>query len=228
MTKKQQRTELESAINKAIRIAFKEKENLKEHYAEENFRYIVMSKISEIGDFGKFPNINKSDKILCFEKSYGKDFKPDIVSLTPRINGKVKKTINNKNLLAIELKINGKLKGGKSKKVIGKGQTESIMEIKKITSSIERDLLKVREYLYKSGDFSFEYGVVLNIGLPTEQTNKNNYILELQHLLNFHSKHINKASNTSKNLLFGWYNPIINKPEIFWLDQKVPILIGTS
>ena len=33
-------------------------------------------------------------------------------------------------------------------------------------------------------------------------------------------------NKTFKNLLFGWYNPILNEPEIFWLNQKDKINIS--
>ena len=30
----------------------------------------------------------------------------------------------------------------------------------------------------------------------------------------------------SLNLLFAWYNPLINKPELIWLNQKEKIVLG--
>jgi hypothetical protein len=42
-------------------------------------------------------------------------------------------------------------------------------------------------------------------------------------VLNKHQKELRKETNSSKNLLFAWFNRLTNKPELFWLDQEQDI-----
>jgi hypothetical protein len=199
-----ERKKIEKALLTAIQLAWEEKAYLDIHYTEENFRYLVMYYIAETGLFGKFPNNPDDNKMLTFEYKYNDDFKPDIVCLNRRKNSKLS-TINKHNPLVIELKINGLLKGEKS--------------------SIQRDLKKVKEYLHKvNGNYSFEYGIVLNLGLPKTIKNRELYSQKLEKLLNANKFKTNTKS--SYNLLFGWFNPLNNKPEVFWLDQEMPIRLG--
>ena len=195
---------IEEAIYKAIQLAWEEKIFLDSHYTEENFRYLVMYYISKIGLFGQFPNNKDDSKILTFEYQYSSEFKPDIVSLNRSKKTKTL-TINKHNPLVIELKINGSLFGKKS--------------------SIQRDIKKIKNYIHKEkGEFSFEYGMVLNLGMPKDLKNVETYNIKLEKLLN--ENKFKKKTKSSYNLLFGWFNPIINKPEVFWLDQSTPIRLG--
>lgn len=195
---------IEEAIYKAIQLAWEEKIFLDSHYTEENFRYLVMYYISKIGLFGQFPNNKDDSKILTFEYQYSSEFKPDIVCLNRSKKTKTL-TINKHNPLVIELKINGSLFGKKS--------------------SIQRDIKKIKNYIHKEkGEFSFEYGMVLNLGMPKDLKNVETYNIKLEKLLN--ENKFKKKTKSSYNLLFGWFNPIINKPEVFWLDQSTPIRLG--
>jgi hypothetical protein len=195
---------IEEAICKAIQLAWEEKIFLDSHYTEENFRYLVMYYISKLGLFGQFPNNKDDNKILTFEYQYNNEFKPDIVCLNRSKKTKTL-TINKHNPLVIELKINGSLKSK--------------------NGSIQRDLKKIKTYLHKEkGEFSFEYGMVLNLGLPKNLKGIKTYSDKLEKLLN--NNKFNSPTKSSHNLLFGWFNPIINKPEVFWLDQSTPIRLG--
>jgi len=228
------KSRLEKAIKKSLKIANSEMMILGQYYAEENLRYVVMSEISNVKCFGVFPNNSNSKNYLCFEKKYqyigfsdsdNRKFKPDIVSLdSDRIDSE-EEPIHN---LVIELKSKSvvkTIKDPKKRQVIKKEVLKE--QIKLMDSCIERDILKTRIYLEKKyDDHIFEFGVVLSIGLPSEK--KNELANQLQEILREQQSELKKISEnkTYKNLLFGWYNPILNEPEIFWLNQKDKINIS--
>jgi hypothetical protein len=78
-------------------------------------------------------------------------------------------------------------------------------------------------------DTQFNFGVVMNIGIPKppkrERTDDDRakYTHDLEVVLNKHQKELRKETNSSKNLLFAWFNRLTNKPELFWLDQEQDI-----
>ena len=227
-TPTEQKTKLESAIKSALKIANDEMIVLGPHYAEENLRYVVMTAISKVQCFGIFPNLSKDGYNLCFEKQYGNTFKPDIVSLNLRANG-INHKVNLINPLVIELKINALITASENKKKINSKLPKDIQKIKKMGSCLSTDLYKVRQYLKKVDDTQFNFGVVMNIGIPKppkREREKNdfiNYTFDLEAVLNKHQKEFRKESNTSRNLLFAWFNPLIEEPELFWLDQEEDI-----
>ncbi len=199
------REKLEKAIYKAIKVSAKEQNHYKEYFTEENFRYIVMNEISKIGDFGSFPNNLSEDVFLIFEHNYSVDFKPDIACLRKRKNSK-KIILNTKHPLVVELKVRGKINGEKH--------------------SIQKDLKKVKEYMHKNkGGSNFEYGIILNVGIPKKK-NIQNYVQEMQKLLN--DNKFKKDTYSSLNLLFGWHNPLANVIELIWLDQIYPIRLANQ
>ena len=187
--------DLEKAIYQGLLEASEEKEHLTLNFKEENLRYIVMSKISDIKHFGVFPNTDvKVKPKLCFQTYYQTDcdngkYLPDIASLELNKNGSKKKI----NPLVIELKTNA-----------------SIPELR-------IDLNKANHYLKKVGNTKFKIAVVMTLGIP-EDRNIDNYIYDLQEELNKNRRNIIQRK-TGKKLLFAWYNPKINEPELFWLDQ---------
>jgi hypothetical protein len=228
-TPTEQKTKLESAIKSALKVANEEMIVLGPHYAEENLRYVVMTAISDVTCFGIFPNKNDDGYNLCFEKHYEKNiFKPDIVSLNLRSNGKNHK-VNKINPLVIELKINALITASENKKKINSKLPKDIQKIKKMGSCLSTDLYKVRQYLKKVDDTQFNFGVVMNIGIPKppkrERTDNDfaKYTYNLEVVLNKHQKELRKETNSSKNLLFAWFNKLTNKPELFWLDQEQDI-----
>ena len=225
-TPSEQKKRLKKAINAALIEACNEMKVLKKHYTEENFRYVVMRQISKVLCFGVFPNINKDDYLLCFEKTYEKNtFKPDIVSVKYRANGK-KEQINKVNPLVIEMKINASITASDKKTKTNNKYSREIQKIKKMGSCISTDLYKVRQYLKKVDDIQFTNGVVLNIGIPKQKkqvATKDDflwYINDLEQILRMHQKEFKNEINSSKNLLFAWFNPIRNKPELIWLNQE--------
>ena len=213
---------LELAIKNALNIGFIEKSLLGEYYAEENLRYSVMTEISKVNHFGVFPNSNDQKHHLCFQRHYehvhldesNSKLIPDIVSLRYLEKGKGY-SVNSP--LVIELKKDGNITANK------KIRTENLHKrIKKLGSCIEADLLKNRIYLTKRKDtFTFEYGVVINL----VSQNNESYIVKLEEMLIRQQREFNqiKSINSNKNLLFAWFNPHINKPELIWLNQKKPI-----
>jgi hypothetical protein len=52
-------------------------------------------------------------------------------------------------------------------------------------------------------------------------------IVELNKMLNRQRKAL-RATNeiTNKNLLFAWFNPLMKKPELIWLNQPNEIKLG--
>lgn len=194
------REKIEKAIYKAINVSAKEQNHFKEFFTEENFRYIVMREIAKIGDFGSFPNNLDEDVFLIFEHNYSKDFKPDIACLRKRKNSK-SIVLNTKHPLVVELKVRGKINGE--------------------DHSIHKDLKKVKEYMHKNkGGSNFEFGIVLNVGIPKKRNTKN-YVKEMQDLLN--NNKFKRDTYSSLNLLFGWHNPLADETELIWLDQFEPI-----
>lgn len=231
-TPTEQKTKLQGAIKSALKVANEEMIVLGPHYAEENLRYVVMTAISDVKCFGVFPNKNDDGFNLCFEKHYEKNiFKPDIVSLNLRANGKNRK-VNKINPLVIELKINALITATDNKKKINSKLPKDIQKIKKMGSCLSTDIYKVRQYLKKVDNTQFNFGVVMNIGIPKppkREREKNdfiNYTFDLEAVLNKHQKEFRKESNTSRNLLFAWFNPLTNKPELIWLNQDDPIKLG--
>jgi hypothetical protein len=231
-TPTEQKTKLQSAIKSALKVANEEMIVLGPHYAEENLRYVVMTAISDVKCFGIFPNKNDDGYNLCFEKHYEKNiFKPDIVSLNLRSNGKNHK-VNKINPLVIELKINALITATDNKKKINSKLPKDIQKIKKMGSCLSTDIYKVRQYLKKVDDTQFNFGVVMNIGIPKPQKRERTdddflrYTNDLDVVLKKHQKEFEKEINSSKNLLFAWYNPLIKKPELIWLDQEEPIKLG--
>jgi hypothetical protein len=231
-TPTEQKTKLQGAIKSALKVANEEMIVLGPHYAEENLRYVVMTAISDVKCFGVFPNKNDDGFNLCFEKHYEKNiFKPDIVSINLRANGKNRK-VNKINPLVIELKINALITATDNKKKINSKLPKDIQKIKKMGSCLSTDIYKVRQYLKRVDNTQFNFGVVMNIGIPKppkREREKNdfiNYTFDLEAVLNKHQKEFRKESNTSRNLLFAWFNPLTNKPELIWLNQDDPIKLG--
>jgi hypothetical protein len=205
---------LEEAIKIALNTANNELCVLKQQYKEENLRYVVMTEISEVKCFGVFPNIDENkDRKLCFQTEYnGGKYKPDIVSLCFTKFGEVKKL----NPLVIELK-----------------KMASIKEL-------EIDFNKAHHYLKDLGDMKFGIAVIINIGIPedkkkiskekekiSEEKKMENYIWELKKVLQKHRTKL-KLRSWGQNLGFAWYNPLSNKPELIWLNQKEKIVLGTN
>jgi hypothetical protein len=228
-TPTQQKTKLKKALTLALNLAHEEMRVLGPHYAEENLRYVVMTAISNVTCFGDFPNKNQDGYNLCFEKNYeGNTFKPDIVSLNLRANGKNQK-VNKSNALVIELKKDAKIT---PKKTVSASK-DLYKRIDKLGSCLESDILKTRIYLKKEGEFQFEFGVVMNIGIPKPQKrdrtddDRAKYTHDLEVVLKKHQKEFRKEMNSSKNLLFAWFNPLIKKPELIWLNQPNEIKLGS-
>ncbi len=228
-TPSQQKTKLEKALILALNLANEEMRVLGPHYAEENLRYVVMTAISNVTCFGDFPNKNQDGYNLCFEKNYeGNTFKPDIVSLNLRANGKNHK-VNLINPLVIELKTDAHITATDNKKKINSKLPKDIQKIKKMGSCLSTDIYKVRQYLKRENEFHFDFGVVMTIGMPKPQKrdrtddDRAKYTFDLEVVLKKHQKEFRKETNSSKNLLFAWYNRLTNKPELIWLDQEQDI-----
>ena len=206
-TPTEQKSKLEKAIIESLFIANDELRILKQQYKEENLRYVVMTEISNVKCFGVFPNIDeKSDRKLCFQTEYnGGEYKPDIVSLLFTKSGMVKKL----NPLVIELKKRASIK------------------------ELEIDLGKAHHYLKDVGDMKFGIAVIINIGIPedkkkiSEEKKMENYIWELKKVLQKHRTKL-KSRSWGQNLLFAWFNPLIEEPELFWLDREEKIVLGTN
>ena len=217
---------LKFAIGKALILAYEEKYAMDQiensRYTEEHLRYTVMASISELKRFGRFPNTLNSDHHLAFQFDYKYypdeeeiyQLKPDIVSL--------KCTHSNKyswnNPLVIELKINGKNTDKNHSRI-----KDFRTRIKKLGACIESDILKTRIYLTKVRDsHTFEFGVVINLTTDKEVDLKN-----LEKMLERQRKEIkNPKYDSHKNLLFAWYNPNTEKPELIWLNQTNEIKLG--
>lgn len=97
---------------------------------------------------------------------------------------------------------------------------------------LSTDIYKVRQYLKRENEFHFDYGVVMTIGMPKPANrdrtddDRAEYTHQLEVVLNKHQKEFRKESNTSRNLLFAWFNRLTNEPELFWLNQDDPIKLG--
>jgi len=222
---------LKKAIKNAIDIAQKEKLNLNQDFAEENLRYIVMTEISKVKCFGEFPNIKTRNNRICFEKHYkyfgasedeDRTFYPDIVSLKSTINKAELTQIHN---LVVELKINSQASGTKDdeqRKILKKKDLKQ--RIESLDSSLEQDILKTRIYLErKYDDYTFEIGLVVILGFKNKKVEDG--LSELEKILIEQQSELRKISekHSYKNLLFGWFNPLINEPELIWLNQKEKI-----
>ena len=134
--------------------------------------------------------------------------------------------------MVIELKINASITASAKKTKSNSKLPKDIQKIKKMGSCISTDLYKVRQYLKKVDDIQFEHGVVMNIGIPQHKRKEPTkdeflkYILELEQILKLHQEEFSKETNSSKKLLFGWFNPLSNKPELFWLNQEKDIVLA--
>ncbi len=101
--------ELEAIVKKSLKLFSIEMQN-SHHYTEETLRYIVVSQISALKEYGSIPNRSKTKpQLSCqytYKKSKGKtseEWKPDIISAIWDKDGNIDDPI-----LAIELKINAK------------------------------------------------------------------------------------------------------------------------
>ncbi len=216
---------LEKAIHFSLVMAFEEKKILGKKYTEENLRYTVMLVISDLDHFGSYPNKHETNFHLCFQHQYTyegqpkKESKliPDIVSLRKL---EKRNAYSRNHPLVIELKKDGRIATSKKSTIKDLGK-----RINKFGSCVESDILKTRIYLSKRKDSdTFETGVVLN--LVSEYTESELIWLEMM-LIRQQREFLKVDSKEShKNLLFAWYNPIIEKPELIWLNQKEPIKLG--
>lgn len=217
---------LKSAINKALKLAYKEIKILGDKYKEENLRYVVASKISEVNCFGNFPNSDENGPHLCFQTYYkyqglkkDSELRPDIVSLIKTPTG-IEYSV--KGLLAVELKQNGSISGSADNK--GANHADLKDKINKLGSCIESDIIKSRIYLTKKDTFAFEISVVIHLVAKIDDDGI--VIGQLNKMLNRQRNEILKSRESSnKNLLFAWYNPEIKKPELIWLNQKAEIAL---
>jgi hypothetical protein len=99
--------ELEGVVKKSLKLFSIEMQN-SHHYTEETLRYIVMSQMSALREYGAIPNRYKTKPQLSCQYTYKKskskiseEWKPDIISAIWDKNGLIIDPI-----LAIELKIN--------------------------------------------------------------------------------------------------------------------------
>jgi hypothetical protein len=224
---------LEKALIYALKESYKEKiimDSMSEigkqggnRYTEENLRYMVMSSISAIEHFGTYPNKDNSNHHLAFQFRYAhfindnekddSDLIPDIVSLTCTKN----RYYSLNSPLVIELKIVDQLKRKKSNP-----KDKLIERIEEVGAGIEADILKTRIYLTKVRDSNtFEIGVIVILS-----TNQNFDILNLQELLENQRQEIKDSKKSHKTILFAWFNPLIEKPELIWLNQPNEIKLG--
>jgi hypothetical protein len=188
---------LENAITESLFIANDELRILKQQYKEENLRYVVMTEISKVKCFGVFPNIDEnSDRKLCFQTEYN--------------GGEYKPDI-------VSLLFT---KSGVVKKL-----NPLVIELKKMASikELEIDLGKAHHYLKDVGGMKFGIAVIITIGIPGKKEDNNIY--ELEKLLQKHQTKI-KSRSWGQNLLFAWYNPKIEEPEFFWLNETNKIKLG--
>jgi hypothetical protein len=218
---------LKKALVSALKVAFKEMVIIGDHYKEENLRYVVMSKISEVNCFGNFPNLDDKGPHLCFDNYYkyeglkkDSELRPDIVSLikTPKGTGY---SVNS--LLSVELKQKGKISGNSKNK--GVRHIDLKDKINKLGSCIESDIIKSRIYLTKKDTFTFEISVVIHL---VDKINPDE-IVQLNRMLNRQRKElVESKGGTNKNLLFAWFNPSpsMKKPELIWLNQTNEIKLG--
>jgi hypothetical protein len=220
----EKKKKLKSAITKALRSAHKEIKILGEHYKEENLRYLVASEISKVNCFGNFPNLKESGPHLCFENHYiyrglkkDSQLKPDIVSLVKTRTG-IAYSVNS--LLAVELKQNGRISSADNK---GVNHADLKAQINKLGPCIESDIIKSRIYLKAKDLFTFEISVVIHLVAEADEYE----IVELNKMLNRQQKALRETiESTNKNLLFAWFNPLMKKPELIWLNQTSKIKLG--
>lgn len=99
--------ELEGVVKKSLKLFSIEMQN-SHHYTEETLRYIVMSQMSALKEYGTIPNRYKTKPQLSCQYTYKKskskiseEWKPDIISAIWDKDGIIIDPI-----LAIELKIN--------------------------------------------------------------------------------------------------------------------------
>ena len=212
---------IEDAVWIALEIAYKEKEILGEDYTEENLRYTVMLVLSYIKHFGSYPNDEKAEYHLCFQKHYshtrtkGKEekFIPDIVSLK-----RDRRDSYSVNPLVVELKKDGKIAPKKKCK-----SQDLYTRIEKLGTCIESDILKTRIYINKKDKFRFKYGVVIN--LFSDITPQK--FVELEKMLQRQqSEYRANSSKNVQNLMFAWYNTELKEPEYFWFNEDDPITLG--
>jgi hypothetical protein len=227
-TMPEKKKRLKRAIIKALNLAYKEIKILGVHYKEENLRYLVASEISKVNCFGNFPNLEDEGPHLCFDNYYkyeglkkDSELRPDIVSLvkTPTGTGY---SVNS--LLSVELKQKGKISGNSKNK--GVRHIDLKEKINKLGSCIESDIIKSRIYLTKKDTFTFDISVVIHLVNKIDAEG----IVELNKMLNRQRKELRETKETTnKNLLFAWFNPspLINDPELIWLNQVKHIKLGS-
>ena len=220
----EKKKKLKIAITRALKLAYKEIKILGINYKEENLRYVVASKISEVNCFGNFPNSDENGPHLCFQTYYkyqglkkDSELRPDIVSLIKTPKG-IAYSYNS--LLAVELKQNGRISGSADNK--GANHADLKDQINKLGSCIESDIIKSRIYLTKKDSLAFEISVVIHLVAHIDDDG----IGELNKMLNRQRNELLKSRESSnKNLLFAWYNPKIKKPELIWLNKKAEITL---
>ena len=220
----EKKKKLKIAITRALKLAHKEIKILGDKYKEENLRYVVASKISEMNCFGNFPNSDDKGPHLCFQTYYKyeglkkvSELRPDIVSLIKTPTG-IDYSV--KGLLAVELKQNGRISGSADNK--GANHADLKDKINKLGSCIESDIIKSRIYLTKKDTFTFDISVVIHLVAHIDDDG----ISELNKMLNRQRNELLKSRESSnKNLLFAWYNPKIKKPELIWLYKKAEITL---
>lgn len=220
----EKKKKLKIAITRALKLAYKEIKILGINYKEENLRYVVASKISEVNCFGNFPNSDENGPHLCFQTYYkyqglkkDSELRPDIVSLIKTPKG-ISYSVNG--LLAVELKQNGRISGSAENKGVNHADLKD--KINKLGSCIESDIIKSRIYLTKKDTFTFDISVVIHLVAHIDDDG----IVELNKMLNRQRNELLKSRESSnKNLLFAWYNTRIKKPELIWLNQKAEITL---
>ncbi len=220
----EKKKKLKSAITKALKLAYKEIKILGDKYKEENLRYVVASKISEVKCFGNFPNLDDKGPHLCFQTYYkyeglkeNSELRPDIVSLIITPKGTA---YSYNSLLAVELKQNGKISGSSANKGVNHADLKD--QINKLGSCIESDIIKSRIYLAKKDLFTFDISAVIHLVADIDYDG----IGELNKMLNRQRIELLKSRESSKNLLFAWFNPLMKKPELIWLNQTNEIKLG--
>ena len=186
------RRELKKVVENSLIKANKQRIMMNQHYSEEVLRYIVMKELSDAKLWGRFPNTLNTSHSLVFEYDYKKfqkkrgSFKPDIASISKELK---KTRLGKSHPLAVELKITG---------------------------SLEKDILKCREYVaLKKGKRLFDLAVV--IATPSHKEGFK-AITNVDRLKRRQLR--NNIPNNEKKILFGWIDPRAEKPkpEIFWVD----------
>ena len=175
--------------------------------------------------FGNFPNLKESGPHLCFENHYiyrglkkDSQLKPDIVSLIKTPTG-IAYSVNS--LLAVELKQNGRITSSADNKGVNHADLKD--QINKLGPCIESDIIKSRIYLTNKDLFTFDISVVIHLVDKIDTDG----LVQLNRMLNRQRKElVDSKETTNKNLLFAWFNPLMKKPELIWLNQTNEIKLG--